>query len=204
MAGQRTQAAEAGFTLLEMMVALTLTGVLAGVAFSALNLSLRTVSRGQAVAERLQELRVGETILERSLSSAVQGTLANRVYFTGEGQQLRFFTLIPLEAYNLGGIYHWRVFLGQDGAGKGVLTVEQTKNLNWRRDPEGVEVRQIILHNVTSARFSFGSGGRELDIWDGKREGHLPDWVRVQLTLGGQEPLDWLIPIHVAETSRKR
>lgn len=192
-------AVSAGFTLLELMVALALTGLLTLVAFTSLNLSLKTVRRGQAAAETLQELRVGQNILERSLSSAIQGIVDNRIYFVGEPQQLRFFTLLPLEAHNLGGVYHWRSLLGQDEAGKGVLAVEQTKNLNWRRDPEGVEIRQIIIRNVAALRFTYGRGSEEFSAWDGKREGSMPDWVKVQLTLTGQEPQEWLIPIHVAE-----
>ena len=189
----------AGFTLLELMVALVLTSVLSLVAYSSLNLSLKAVTRGQAAVERLQELRVGETILERSLSSAVQGSLGDKVYFIGEPRQMRFFTLVPLEAYNLGGIYHWRVLLGQDEAGHGVLAVEQVKNVNWYQDPEGVEIRQIILSGVADLRFAYGLGGEEYETWDGKKVGSLPDWVKVYLTLKGQEPQVWIIPIHVAE-----
>ena len=69
--------------------------------------------QGQTAAEHMQELRVSETILARSLSSAVKGSLANPLYFIGNAQEMRFFTPVPLEAYNMGGIYHWRVMAGQ-------------------------------------------------------------------------------------------
>jgi general secretion pathway protein J len=189
----------AGFTLLELIVALALTGLLTMVAYTSLNLSLQSVSRGQAAMERLQEERVGETILVRSLTSAVKGTLAEKDYFFGSPRQMSFFTLLPLEAHNLGGVYHWRVFLGQDEAGHGVLAVEQTKNVNWYLDPEGVEVRQIILKNVASVRFTYGAQGEEYENWVGKKVGSLPDWVKVYLSLEGRRPRVLVIPIHVAE-----
>lgn len=191
--------AGAGFTLLELVLALTLTSLLALVAYGSLNLSLKAVTRGRVAVDRLQELRVGETILERSLSSAVMGSLGNRNYFIGEPRQMRFFTPVALEAHTLGGIYHWRVLLGQDEAGHGVLAVEQTKNINWYRDPEGVEVRQIILHDVSDLSFTYGASGKDYETWDGKKVDGLPDWVKVHLTLKGQQPQVWLIPIHVAE-----
>lgn len=192
-------AAEAGFTLLELIVSLALTSLLTLVAYGAVSLSLKAVTHGQEAEERLQEVRVGETILERSLRSAVQGSLGDRIYFLGDPHQMRFFTVVPLMSHDLGGVYHWRVLLGQDEAGHGVLAVEQVKNVNWFQDPEGVEIRQIILKGLTDLHFSYGLGGEEYETWDGKKVGGLPDWVKVHLTLKGQEPLVWLIPIHVAE-----
>ncbi len=190
---------QTGFTLLELMIALALTSLLSVVAYSSLNLSLKAVGRGRVAADRLQEQRVGVAILERSLTSAVQGTLANKIYFIGERQQMRFFTLVPLEAHNLGGVYHWRLLLGEDEAYHGVLAVEQTKNVNWYLDPEGVEIRQIILKDVTDLHFTYGTGSDEYETWDGKKVGNLPAWVKVHLTLKGQPPLELEIPIHVAE-----
>jgi prepilin-type N-terminal cleavage/methylation domain-containing protein len=196
---------QVGFTLLELLVAMLLTSLLTLVAYGSLSLSLKVVGRGQMAAERLQELRVGQSILERSLSSAVRGSLGNRIYFVGEPTQLRFFTLVPLEAHSLGGVYHWRILLGQDESHQGVLAVEQTKNVNWYRDPEGVEVRQTILHNVAALRFAYGRGSEEVQTWEAKRDGGLPDWVKVYLTQSDHQTQVLLIPIHVAEykTSEK-
>lgn len=191
--------AGAGFTLLELVVALSLTSLLTVVAYTSLNISLKAVGRGQLAAERLQELRVGQNILERSLSSTVRGSLADQTYFIGDPRQMRFFTLEPLEAYNLGGVYHWRVLLGQDEAGNGVLAVEQTRNVNWYRDPEGVEVRQVILRGVAEGHFIYGTGAEEYENWDAKKVGNLPEWVKVYLTLNNQQSLVLMIPIHVAE-----
>ena len=195
--------AAAGFTLLELMIALALVSLLSLVAFMSLNLSLKAAGRGRAAADNLQELRVGQSFLERSLSSAAAGIKElkrDKTYFFGEPQEIRFLTFVPLEAHNLGGIYHWRVLVGRDEAGQGVVAVEQAKSINWVRDPEGVEIRQILLKNVTSVRFLFGSNGKEYSTWDARRNRGLPQWVKVQLALGGRKPQEWLIPIHVFDT----
>jgi general secretion pathway protein J len=202
MLGKRKQTA-AGFTLLELMVALALVSLLSLVAFVSLNLSLKAVRRGQTAAENLQELRVGQSFFERSLSSATVGIKEVKEahqYFFGEPQQMRFFTFLPLEAHNLGGIYHWRVLVGRDEAGQNVVAVEQTKGINWVRDQEGVEIRQILLKNVASVRFLYGQDGKEYANWDARKNKGLPQWVKIQLTLGEQKPQEWLIPIHVSET----
>lgn len=188
----------AGFTLLELMIALALTGLLSLTAYLSLGLSLKAWRHGQAAGERLQELRVAQTILARSLSSAVRGSMRKPLHFVGNANEMRFFTPVPLEAYNLGGIYHWRVLAGQDESDRLVLVVEQSKNVNWYRDPEGVEIRQILAGHLAGLRFAYGRGDREVGTWDAARIGVLPDWVRVYLTQRGQEPVVWFIPIHVS------
>ncbi len=191
-------AASAGFTLLELMIALALTGLLSLVAYTSLSISLKAMRHGEAAAEEAQELRVGQTMLRRSLSSAVRGTMKNRLYFVGNAKEMRFFTPVPLESYNMGGIYHWRVLAGQDESNQAVLAVEQTKNVNWYRDPEGVEVRQILVGHLTSLRFAYGQGDQEVASWDAQTAKALPDWVRVYITQRGREPLVLFIPIFVS------
>jgi general secretion pathway protein J len=188
-----------GFTLLELVLAITLTSLLVMVMYSSLRLTLKGMQRGQAMSDFFQEFRVGQTILERSLSSAVRGSLGTRLYFQGAAQEMRFFTTVPLEAHNLGGIYHWRVMVGKDEAGQKVLAVEQTKNVNWQRDPKGVEVRQILLRHLTAAQFSYGRGESETSTWNIDQEKKLPSWVRIQLNFGEERPLVWHIPIYAAE-----
>jgi general secretion pathway protein J len=189
----------AGFTLLELMIALTLTGMLSLVAYTALSLSLKAMRHGQAAADQVQELRVGQTILARSLSSAVSGSLLKRSYFIGNTHEMRFFTPVPLESYNMGGIYHWRVLAGRDESNQLGISVEQTKNVNWFRDPEGVEVKQIIIGHLTALRFTYGQGDTEYETWDATKVRSLPDWVRVYLTQKGREPLVWFIHLPVAD-----
>jgi len=200
MPEKHRRAAAAGFTLLELMVSLSLIGLLSLLAFGALNLSLKAVGRGQVAAANLQELRVGQSFLERSLSSTAPGLKEVKdahPYFLGAPQEMRFFTFMPLEAHNLGGLYHWRVLVGRDAAGENVVAVEQCKSVNWTLDPEGVEIRQILLKNVASVRFFYGQNGREYDHWDAQKNLGPPQYVKVQLALGGQETQEWLISIHV-------
>jgi prepilin-type N-terminal cleavage/methylation domain-containing protein len=99
MAQTNVSAKQAGFTLLELMIALALTGLLSLVAYTSLALSLKALRHGQTAAEHLQELRVAQTILTRSLSSAVRGSLQHQRYFVGNAGEMRFFTPVPMEAY---------------------------------------------------------------------------------------------------------
>jgi prepilin-type N-terminal cleavage/methylation domain-containing protein len=199
MAQTGKSARSAGFTLLELMIALGLTSLLSLVAYTALSLSLKAMQHGQAAAEQVQELRVAQTILARSLSSTVSGSLDKRHYFIGNAKEMRFFTPVPLESHNMGGIYHWRVLAGADESDQLVLAVEQTKNVNWFQDPEGVEVRQIIMGNLTSLRFTYGQGSEEFETWDAVKAKGLPHWIRVYFTQKGRTPLVWFIHLPVSD-----
>jgi hypothetical protein len=181
------------------MIALGLTSLLSLVAYSALSLSLKAMRHGQEAADQVQELRVAQTILARSLSSAVIGSLDQRHYFIGNANEMRFFTPVPLEAHNMGGIYHWRVLAGADESDQLVLAVEQVKNVNWFQDPEGVEVRQIIMGHLTSLRFTYGQGAEEYETWDAVKAKGLPHWIRVYLTQKGRAPLIWFIHLHASD-----
>ncbi len=199
MAQTGKSAESAGFTLLELMIALGLTALLSLVAYSALSLSLKAMRHGQVAAEQVQELRVAQTILARSLSSVVSGSFDKRRYFLGNASEMRFFTPVPLEAHNMGGIYHWRVLAGTDESDQLVLAVEQTKNVNWSRDPEGVEVRHILMGNLTSLRFTYGQGDQEYETWDAVKAKGLPHWIRVYLAQKGRAPLVWFIHLPVSD-----
>jgi general secretion pathway protein J len=204
MAPTRTPVCSAGFTLLELMLALTLTGVLCIVAYASLDLSIKAVHKGQNVATDLQEIRVSQTILERSLSSATPEVVDKHLYFVGDSQQMQFFTLMPLEAHTLGGIYHWRILTGRDKSDGEVLAVEQTRDLNWFRDPGGVEVRQILIGNLTSVKFSYGRGGEGYSTWDAQKAKGLPDWVKIAFTQRGRQPMVLLIPLYASKVTVKK
>ena len=60
-----------GFTLIELLVAFTLLSLLGMVAFSGLNMSLSSWSRGNEAIDRLQE-QVGFELLAEQLRSALE------------------------------------------------------------------------------------------------------------------------------------
>ena len=137
---------------------------------------------------------MGQTILTRSFSSCGAGVREESLLFYGKCQGDAVFDAGAPGSAQPGRIYHWRVLAGQGESDQLVLAVEQTKNVNWFRDPEGVEVRQILLGQLTSLRFAYGQGDQEVDTWDAETAKALPDWVRIYLTPKGREPLVLVYP----------
>lgn len=201
MVGQDFRTGSEGLTLLEMVIALFLTGLLSLIAFASLNLSLRAVSRGQMEAETLQRLRISQSSLERSIGSAVPSITVDKkrtYYFEGYPLDLRFITTVPLAAHNLGGLYYLRVYVPFDKSGQ-PLTVEQSKLIDWTDKLADPEVREVLIPNASAFRFSYGIGGQSWETWKGSEREGLPEWVKVHITVAGHPPQAWFIPINTAK-----
>lgn len=199
--GQDFPTGSEGLTLLEMVVALFLTGLLSLVAFASLNLSLRAVSRGQVEAETLQRLRISQSILEHSLGSAVPWIIVDRkktYYFEGSPEDMRFITTVPLAAHNLGGLFYLRIYVPTDKPGQ-ALTAEQSKLIRWTENPSEPEVKQVLIPHASDISFTYGLGGQSWKTWKGGEQNRLPEWVKVQITVAGHPPQAWFIPINAVE-----
>jgi prepilin-type N-terminal cleavage/methylation domain-containing protein len=192
----------AGFTLLELMLAMVLLSLLALVSYGTLNLCLKGARHGEAATVNLQQLRITRQYLERSLGSALP-RLNGRgqwPYFEGEEQELKFLTPLGLQAHQLGGIYHMRVLAAPDEQGVNGLAMEEVKALVWQEEPDRIETRLFLLRGLASLRFTYLVGSQEFNTWHADRQKGMPDKVRISLSLKDQKPLEWLIPIRVVQT----
>lgn len=199
MARPKLAAGSAGFSLLELLIALVFTGILSLAAYASLDLCIKAMGKGQQAGAEMQEVRVAQAILTRSVSSAAAIFVDQHRYFIGTSREMRFLTQVPLESHTLGGIYHWRIFSQTTKSGGVLLVVEQTRDLNWRRDPGGVEVRQILVENLAAINFSFGRGAEGHTSWDAQKADRLPDWVKITLAKKGVDPVVLMIPLYVAQ-----
>jgi prepilin-type N-terminal cleavage/methylation domain-containing protein len=204
-ADRRPPAGSAGFTLLELVLALILLSLLALVSYGTLSLCLKGARHGEAATTNLQQFRVARQYLERSIGSALP-RLRGRgpwPYFEGEAQELKFLTPVPLQAHQLGGIYHMRILAAPDEQGVNGLAVEEVKGLVWQEDPEKIETRLFLIRGLASLRFTYLVGAEEFHTWHADRQKGMPDKVRIQLALSDQKPQEWLIPIRVVETKEE-
>ena len=195
----------AGFTLLELVLAMILLSLLALVSYGTLNLCLKGARHGEAATTHLQQLRVARQYIERSLGSALPRLVRKGPwpYFEGEMQELEFLTPVPLQAHQLGGIYHMRLLAVPDEQGVNGLAVEEVKGFVWQEDPQKIETRLFLVRGLSSLRFTYLAGTEEFNTWHADRQKGLPDKVRIQLSLINDKPLEWLIPIRVVEVKEE-
>ncbi len=185
----------AGFTLIEVLIALTLVAVLLAITFGGLRVGLAAWRQGDARAEHLQRIRSLSQVLTRALGGAhpYQSEAAGQPpalpAFEGERDLLAFVTTrppVPLASP----IAFTAVSLAHEASG---LTIRE--GALPRRAPFAGLLPVVIDSNSTAIHFRYLRGGDRtwLDRWDPTSEESLP--AAVEITVADQPPL--VVPIRV-------
>lgn len=144
---------QAGFTLLELVVAITLMGLVLIVLYSGLRLGLNSWDGGEQRAEATNRLRLAQEFLRRQLMQSITVYQMNEkqerlVAFTGRSDAIEF--IAPMLAQlGQGGLYRVRI-----EADDGRLWVR------WRpyspADPEaGEERKTVLLEGVSDVEWAY-------------------------------------------------
>jgi general secretion pathway protein J len=181
-----------GFTLLEVLIALSIVGMLLVIAFGGLRVALAAWRQGEDRAEAHQHVRAVAYTLSRALGAAyayraTKGLSPEAVVLFGGGEKrLEFVTQaapLPLQVP----VAFTAVVLALDEGNEAGLVVRQRALPN--RDPftDGTVVMRDP--NVTSMAFKFLSeDGQWVDTWDGQEAKTIPRAIQLRLgvTLNGR------------------
>jgi len=183
-----------GFTLIELVIAITLMGLVLVALYSGLRLGLNSWDSGEQRAEAVNRLRATQEFLRRQLAQSmtvfqIRDQQEQIVVFTGQTDRIEF--IAPMLTHlGQGGLYRIRV-----EASDGRLW------LRWRAytrdDAEaGVEQETVLLNNVSAVE--WGYFGPEPDDPSGQPSPRPPRWysewpsgqrrpqlVRLNLNLNG-------------------
>jgi general secretion pathway protein J len=183
-----------GFTLLELLLAMTLLALIAVMLAGGLRLGARVWESGEERAQALARLELVQGFLRRQVSGArplVMGRLGSqpRYAFEGGRERLRLAVLAPPQL-GAGGFYLVTIERaeGQSGVGEG-----DELRLGWQLyHPEMDEVgasdpvtERVLLEGVEKVKFSyFGALRRDpeprwRERWEDQRA--LPELVRIEL-----------------------
>lgn len=189
-----------GFTLLELLIAMSLIGLLLGLLYGGFRLGVDSWDKGQTRAERLDEVRLAQDFLRRQLRQSVtvfrnSSDLGGReLYFSGEPERVGW--VAPMLQYlDLGGLY----YLELDRVGdpdNGQL------RLRWHPYSPDDEDDVIDSDEAEQTILLDGVGGLTIDYFGpGELFDDPPEWrqrwdnpqlrpslVRLQLEL---DDLDW-------------
>ena len=171
---------EQGFTLLEILVVLSLLGVLLVLVGGALLGANRAVSKAQAYTVTLDEVRAAQQFLRTAISEALPLAVGEGDgFFIGTAQRLEFVSTLPGV---LGGGIH-RFSLQQ---------VERGLQVGFsQREP------QVLLNNIEGLQFSYrglsplGQPTGWVNAWPWPRR--LPSAVRIAVSVGG--PVPWVTQV---------
>ncbi|WP_426119036.1 prepilin-type N-terminal cleavage/methylation domain-containing protein [Pseudomonas sp. DSP3-2-2] len=182
-----------GFTLLEMLLALALLGVLTGLAAGALLGANRALLKGERYSQRLDELRSGQNFLHKALQGALPLEIQpvgdeQVVIFEGQPQRLRF--AAGLDSVLGGGIELHTFEVVSTGNGNAL----QVRFEHLQSAGGGVWGQpQVLLQGVRDLRFSYRGrdpkGARTGWLNDWPWPSRLPEAIRIDLNSDG--PVAW-------------
>jgi len=201
-----------GFTLLELVVALTLMALLSLALYGVISVGARAAGSGERRTEQARRFRIATDVLVRQIRSAapelavIEGEHDPEAlpYFLGESDHLDFITSKPQGPNNTG------LALVSYWVEDGMLMMSETPYfLAFAEDRKGHEFDDLVLttplmYDVGNVRFSYqrfdgGDQGSWEDSWDASFEDALPASVRIELEQNFDGGFRWYheVPVFV-------
>jgi prepilin-type N-terminal cleavage/methylation domain-containing protein len=192
---------ERGFTLVEVIVAVALTGIVLAVLFAGIGIGFKGMVRIDSNADRLERRRQIDFMLRRQLGAAYPASDARptEATFGGAPEAMNF---LAIDGANGPGFY--RVWLSLDRTGG------ERRLVLARQSVAGGSIvgfeSTVLARNVVEFRLSYfgvtepNEPPRWQDRWEGRR--WLPEMVRLHLTLADEAARrhpDTLIRLWTAE-----
>ncbi|UXI67787.1 prepilin-type N-terminal cleavage/methylation domain-containing protein [Tahibacter amnicola] len=190
-----------GFSLLEVLLALTLLAILMAGAMSGIRAATKAMHSGEAVIDRNNRLRVAQEFIRRELSRALplafgqeNGTGTNFV-FQGEKDFIRFVAPMPGHL-SRGGPYVQSLELARGRKGLQLLFTHQMLNGFDLEKLSTKDVEPVLLLDGIrrgSIQFRKFDDQGELEDWTDEWENPsmLPVMVRIDLEMTPESGLVW-------------
>lgn len=188
-----------GFTLVEVLLALVLMGMLLSLAYGGLRASTRAADKGQAILEQSGRIRMAHQFVRKQLNQmaflgfAENETDGGRIVFEGDARKIRF--VAPMPGYlGFGGpqVQELALVPGKDGdelvLSHALLQGFEEQNL-YQREPI------VLVDKIESAEFRFLGRDEQGELttwvsqWD--QPGVLPASVSLDIEFTGEVYLKW-------------
>jgi len=181
-----------GFTLIELMVALLLLGLVFLLLTSGLQFGTNVWSLRQGEQTESAETLTAQGFLRRVLSETrpvmIEADIshARHVYFTGKEESIRFVASMPGHL-GIGGFYDVEIHLVEGESGNRVeMSWHVFRSTEASFAPEVEDRHAVLVSRVNQLQFAYyGSrGGNQPAQWYSEWENsdHLPDLIRMRVT----------------------
>lgn len=200
-----TNRAARGFTLLEVLVAMTIFSLVIAVLYAGYRLAVRSWESGERTQAAVSELRLAGSFIRRHASEAfplaISESRAWRLWFQGEPERLVFITAMP--AYlGQGGMYEMTLQVDEAGEGAALTVARRLLHPDAESGRPGVDDHaRPLVEDLESATFDYFGISAEGGVASWHRswvdQQHLPQMVRLRLvsSRAGAWP-DMVIRLH--------
>lgn len=201
-----------GFTLIELVVSLTVLGLILLMIFGTFRLGLSSWERGDVRKEQLQKVRMISQLITQQVKSLVPYKIKSKkaegdyLAFQGKAHSLRFVSALSLKAKQPEGFVYviYKFKEGSEGEG-GHLVLYERKVLNRDffeeelKEEEGVS----LLENIETIRFEYyQEEDSEKDLqegwaeeWDAKEKKEIPKALKMTIFQKNREDKGEELPI---------
>jgi general secretion pathway protein J len=206
-----------GFTLLEMVVTMTILGFILLIIFGAFRLGISAWEKGESSREEYQKVRAVSQLVSRQLKSIVPYKMKTEkaegdyLAFEGKARSVKFVSALSMRGKRsegfVYGIYEFREGGSQGGS---LIAYEQrVLNKNFFEERPKEESGTPLIEGISDVRFEYYREGDPeksrtegwVEDWSAKEEKELPRAIRMTITndngKGGKEqvPLTLLASI---------
>lgn len=190
----------AGFTLVELLLAITLMSILLGLTYTGLRAATRSAERGEKILAAGGEIRAAHQFLRRQINQMLplpfkveDGNEQVRVLFEGDASYIQY--VAPMPGYlGAGGPQVQLVEIVQDND-SGVLQFRNSLLQGFEQDRLYDRSPVVLLQNVDSAGFEFlgrdESGALTGWVSNWAQGDQLPVAVRLKLDFLTDSALRW-------------
>ena len=183
---------QCGFTLLELVIALTLLALMSGVLYGALGFAGRSWEGGETKADDAASMRLSHAFLRAQLESQHPLRMRKMVefplVFAGSRDELRYAAPLPPRISG-GGIWYYRLAIAREGDKNRLVLERQVPDLEANSLPEFDRTdRSILAEDIEELRISYfgrDSGASNLttptwrERWDDRNR--LPLMIRIDV-----------------------
>ena len=165
-----------GFTLLELLIAMTLLGMLLVVLYGGFNIGIKSWDKGEAHADKLNEIRIAQEFLRTQLRQSVtvfrtDAVTGRELYFIGESDRIGW--VAPMLRYlGMGGLY----YLELDHVGDGTVDAGELR-IRWYPYSPGNEDNVIDGDDSEQTVLLAGVTEFEVEYFGADEPGEDPYWT---------------------------
>jgi general secretion pathway protein J len=195
--------ATAGFTLLEVVVTLTILGLILLIISGAFRLGLSAWEKGESAREGYEKVRTISRLVCQQIKSGVPYKIKTEkaegdyVAFEGTPHSLKFVSALPIKAKQPQG-FVYAIYEFQEGGQEGgrlVYYEQRVLNKNFFEEKPNEEMSVSLMEGISDVRFEYFRREDKdknrteawVENWNAKEEKELPKALRMTITSGDKK-----------------
>lgn len=192
-----------GFTLLELIISISMTGIIIVIIAGAMRLGLQAVDKGEKRIDSLERIRTSISIMDSQIQSQTPLTFEEngekRYYFQGDGESMQLSTNYSIWSGQKGYVLV-KYKVETDSEGKKILTASE--NVMGMAESRSTELFKSL--DAIAFEYFQKDPTKEEGSWVEKWTDtvNIPEKVKLQLVSGGKD-FSMIIPMRTSGTLTK-